>query len=74
MHGRPRNAGAPAEGPLRTLHTPQERKPKIVVNPSLAKRGEYQLRVHVIEARGLVGRDAGGTCDPQVYTRHVADA
>jgi hypothetical protein len=30
------------------------------------KRGDYQLRVHVIEARGLVGRDAGGTCDPQV--------
>ena len=31
-----------------------------------APRGEYQLRVHVVEARGLVGRDAGGTCDPQV--------
>ena len=40
-----------------------------MVNPSLAKRGEYQLRVHVIEARGLVGRDAGGTCDPQVYVK-----
>lgn len=33
--------------------------------PKLAKRGDYQLRVHVIEARGLVGRDAGNSCDPQ---------
>ena len=31
-----------------------------------APTGEYQLRVHVIEARGLVGRDADGTCDPVV--------
>ena len=31
-----------------------------------APDGEYQLRVHVIEARGLIGRDANGSCDPLV--------
>lgn len=31
-----------------------------------AKTGEYQLRIHVIEARGLQAKDLSGTCDPYV--------
>ena len=34
-----------------------------------APTGEYQLRVHVIEARGLVGRDLNGMCDPFVEVK-----
>ena len=34
-----------------------------------APTGEYQLRVHVIEARGLVGRDLNGLCDPKVVVK-----
>ena len=45
---------------------PLTKNPLAATPPVEAPDGEYQLRVHVIEARGLIGRDANGSCDPCV--------
>ena len=43
----------------------KEREQAAIEHPP--KRGDYQLHVHVLEARDLVGRDLSGVSDPAVF-------